>query len=118
MSKLMSSTNKAHSSELITIQFACLTEPHPSEQQLRDWAWLVLQDRNIYLPMAMRVISNTDMQQLNNQFRQRNYPTNVLAFVDHDEPRSYLGDIALCSAVINNEAQVQHKSLSAHWAHM
>ena len=40
---------------------------------------------------------------------------------DNDEPgcpSHYLGDIALCAAVIAEEAIDQEKALHAHWAHM
>ena len=55
------------------------------------------------------------------EYRGKNYATNVLSFPsdlpeDFDPP--LLGDLALCAAVINKEAQEQNKTATAHWAHM
>ena len=61
------------------------------------------------------------MQELNRDYRGKDYPTNVLSFpCDWDlpeEPR-LLGDVVIAAAVVNREAKEQKKTMEAHWAHI
>ncbi len=82
--------------------------------------------------VSVQVLGEREMQQLNHDWRGKDYPTNVLSFpmaIDPeldaallDSPDTQvvppLGDIALCAAVINREAHEQGKAITAHWAHM
>ena len=54
---------------------------------------------------------------LNHRYRGRDYATNVLTFV-YDDVASLAGDIVLCAPAVRREAQAQHKSLTAHYAHL
>jgi len=74
--------------------------------------------------VSVRVVSATEMQQLNYEFREQDKPTNVLSFPagdieglpsDADVP---LGDIVICAEIIRSEAREQGKTAEAHWAHM
>lgn len=70
---------------------------------------------------SMQVVSNDEMRELNNTWRGRNRPTNVLSFPMQSPDEvdlKILGDLALCADVINTEAKQQHKPAHAHWAHM
>ncbi|MEE4244633.1 MAG: rRNA maturation RNase YbeY, partial [Kangiellaceae bacterium] len=57
----------------------------------------------------------------NSQYRQKDKPTNVLSFAA-DIPNyiesDLLGDLAICAVVVEQEALVQNKKLSDHWAHL
>ena len=61
------------------------------------------------------------MSQLNQQFRHKSGPTNVLAFPNQapagicDE---LLGDIIICETVVEQEAKTQQKTALHHWAHL
>lgn len=75
----------------------------------------------------LKIVSTTESQYLNKKYRGKDKPTNVLSFPFADDLPDFileqldecvLGDIALCMDVVNKEAQQQHKSLPAHWAHM
>jgi len=76
--------------------------------------------------VCLRITDAEEIQRLNYEFREINKPTNVLSFpmqaVDgmlFDESElMMLGDIALCTTVINDEILRQHKMPEAHWAHM
>ena len=76
--------------------------------------------------VCLRITDAEEIQRLNYEFREINKPTNVLSFpmqaVDgmlFDESElMMLGDIALCTTVINDEILQQHKMPEAHWAHM
>ena len=51
---------------------------------------------------------------MNNQFRKKDYPTNVLSFPYGGGS----GDGVLCHPVIKRESKLQQKSLRAHYAHL
>ena len=70
---------------------------------------------------SVQIVNADEMRELNNTWRGKNKPTNVLSFPMQSpaEPGlKILGDLALCAAVINAEARQQHKPNDAHWAHM
>jgi probable rRNA maturation factor len=62
----------------------------------------------------LRVVGNAEAGRLNNTFRKRNHPTNVLSFAYGRGS----GDVVLCHPVIAREARQQGKSLRAHYAHL
>lgn len=70
---------------------------------------------------SVQIVSRDEMHELNNTWRGKNRPTNVLSFPmqspDEVDPK-ILGDLVLCADVINTEARQQHKPDQAHWAHM
>lgn len=70
---------------------------------------------------SVQIVSKDEMRELNNTWRGKNRPTNVLSFPmqspDEVDPK-ILGDLVLCADVINTEARQQHKPDQAHWAHM
>lgn len=74
--------------------------------------------------VSVRVVSTDEMQQLNNEFREQDKPTNVLSFPAGDlaglpdEAERPLGDIVVCATVVAAEAQQQGKTQGDHWAHM
>ena len=75
--------------------------------------------------VSIRLVSETESASLNHSYRAKNRPTNVLSFATRlpDEvqsamPAFLLGDLAICTAVVNREAAAQGKEPDAHWAHM
>lgn len=78
--------------------------------------------------VTIRYVEPEESRRLNAQFRQRDKPTNVLSFpaapevVDlapaNSEAPPYLGDLVICTAVVEEEATAQGKSGRAHHAHM
>lgn len=95
-------------------------EDIPDEAQLQQWAERAcLSDEQ--LVTSVRIVGNDEMRELNNTWRGRNKPTNVLSFPmqspDDVDPK-ILGDLVLCAPVINVEARQQDKPVHAHWAHM
>ena len=72
----------------------------------------------------MRIVDAKESAHLNNRWRARHSPTNVLSFPsglagsEHVTEPVPLGDIVLCAPIIAQEACEQGKSLLAHWAHM
>lgn len=80
--------------------------------------------------IAILLTSNDHMQQLNYDFLQKNYPTNVLSFPEvYISPKSaldfypskdyiYLGDIAFGYDIIVEEAQRLSKTFEQHFVHL
>ena len=64
------------------------------------------------------------VQDLNNKYRDKNHPTNVLSFpngeIDKDGKAEtfILGDIAIAKGVVEVEAKRDKKSLTAHTSHL
>jgi len=104
-----------------------IEEPPPSSL-LQEWAQAAWQGDEVAEPrVSLRIVSAAESQQLNNDYRAKNKPTNVLSFpMQMDEvfsmpevmPEIILGDLAICAEVVASEAQQQQKSLLSHWAHM
>lgn len=71
--------------------------------------------------VTIRIVDEAEMTELNETYRHKSGPTNVLSF-PFDAPIELevklLGDIVICASVVNKEAKAQGKSSDAHWAHM
>ena len=67
--------------------------------------------------ITVRIVDAEEGQQLNHEFRQKDYATNVLTFDYQQEPMA-IADLVLCAPVVAREAQEQNKSLEEHYAHL
>ena len=67
--------------------------------------------------ITVRIVGAEEGQQLNRDFRKKDYATNVLTF-DYTQEPVVTADLVLCALVIEREAQEQNKSLEEHYAHM
>jgi len=88
------------------VQFAVPRRGLPSAASFRRWAAAVSS-----LKVNLVVVGRAEGRRLNDKFRRRNKPTNVLSFRD-------TGDVVLCAPVIRKEAREQGKTLAAHYAHL
>ncbi|MBT8148799.1 MAG: rRNA maturation RNase YbeY, partial [Gammaproteobacteria bacterium] len=84
-----------------------------SEQQLVCWAKHALlgDERGPNCELAIAVVDEPSIRELNKNFRAIDKPTNVLAFAGaSDTPggNQHLGDIVICAPVIEREAIAQH----------
>tara|TARA_R110001583_G_scaffold26571_11_gene95884 strand:- start:9325 stop:9798 length:474 start_codon:yes stop_codon:yes gene_type:complete len=71
--------------------------------------------------LTVRIVEINESQQLNNDYRGMDKPTNVLSFPFQNPPGitlPLLGDLVICKAVVEKESSEQCKKLNAHWAHM
>lgn len=67
--------------------------------------------------ITVRIVGTEEGQQLNRDFRKKDYATNVLTF-DYTQEPIVTADLVLCAPVIEREAREQNKSLEEHYAHM
>ena len=69
--------------------------------------------------VAIRFASDGAVARLNEKWRGKRGPTNVLSFpATHSSGCRFLGDVVLSSGVVGREARTQHKSLHDHTAHL
>jgi probable rRNA maturation factor len=88
----------------------------PGPVTLRRWARLAAGRRRGEL--GIRVVGSGESRALNERWRGRPQPTNVLSF-PADGPRGpQIGDIVVCAPLVAREAREAGKPLAAHWAHM
>ncbi len=106
----------------VEIQIASADVQIPKPEALRRWARLAyaaVGDRDAEL--TIRVVDEDESRMLNERYRGKNQPTNVLSFPFDDIPQlkmPILGDIVICAPVVAREAKAQGKSAAAQWAHM
>lgn len=94
----------------------------PADNVIIDWVCRVLTECAAEVcEVSIRIVSESEMTNLNSSYRNKTTPTNVLSFpldVASEDGRRLLGDIAICAAVVASEAKAQGKSLYAHFAHI
>ncbi len=67
--------------------------------------------------ITVRIVGEDEGRQLNHDYRQKDYATNVLTF-DYAQEPVVSADLVLCAPVVAREAAEQHKSLQEHYAHL
>lgn len=96
-------------------------EPAPEEEDIRSWIKAALTDRQQDTEISVRLVDTAEMSQLNETYRGKAGPTNVLSFpsdLPEDLDIPLLGDIVICTPIVIREAAEQRKTPGAHWAHM
>ena len=104
----------------VDIQRATDAPEQPDDDSLIRWAALALRD-DPGKELTIRLVDAEESQQLNSEYRHKDYPTNVLSCPADLPPElniPLLGDLGICVPVVNREAAEQGKSRDAHWAHM
>ncbi|KGJ93000.1 rRNA maturation RNase YbeY [Colwellia psychrerythraea] len=109
----------------IDLQIACAPTELPTKEQFQLWVDAALaevsNEPNQEFELTIRLVNNEESQQLNNQYRGKDKPTNVLSFpfeVPDGVELNLLGDLIICIEVMKQEAQEQNKALFDHWAHL
>ena len=67
--------------------------------------------------VTVRIVGAEEGQQLNRDYRKKDYATNVLTF-DYTQEPVVTADLVLCAPVVEREAREQNKSLEEHYAHL
>lgn len=96
------------------VQYATESKDVPARPQFRRWVKAALMQE---AEIVLRIVDEAEGCELNHQFRNKDYATNVLTFV-YDDTQPLTGDIVLCAPVVSQEAQQQHKNPIAHYAHL
>ena len=94
----------------------------PVLQRIKSWSKLILATHMATAELVIRIVSLSEIIDLNSRYRHKNSATNVLSFPFESPPEiketPFLGDIVICAEVVIQEATLQNKSSEAHWAHM
>jgi len=107
----------------------------PAASSFRHWAgalWTLPRARlkatsGLKLPrgavaLSLRLVGAEEGQDLNRQWRGKDYATNVLSFEAAGMPvidgATWIGDLVICAPVVAIEAAEQGKPLKAHYAHL
>ena len=107
---------------MIDLQIANSFGQVPDKEKFQLWAnaageACACNDREL----AIRVTNIEESAELNERYRHKTGPTNVLSFPFEDPPgivTEILGDLVICAPVVQREADEQGKLQEAHWAHM
>jgi probable rRNA maturation factor len=67
--------------------------------------------------ITVRIVDAPEGQELNRDYRKKDYATNVLTF-DYTLEPVVTADLVLCAPVVEKEAKDQGKTLQAHYAHL
>ncbi len=97
----------------------------PELAQFQHWYSQTLKQLNLagQYELALRVVEDAEITDLNATYRDKDKKTNVLSFPFDNEhnvpmPVTLLGDIVIAADVVADEAKAQHKTQVAHWAHI
>ena len=102
----------------LSVQYACNAAGVPLRPQIRAWARAALNvDGMRGGQITIRFVEPEEGQSLNNDYRGKDYATNVLSFPYEVEP-VVAGDLVICATVVEREAAEQEKTLEAHYAHL
>ena len=104
----------------VDVQFAAASDGQPEAADFRRWAVAALGGRDD-AELAVRVVDLEESRRLNERYRGKDAPTNVLSFPAEPPPGvdlPLLGDIVICAPLVEQEAREQHKSVEDHWAHL
>ncbi len=105
----------------IEIQTVFASEGQPDRQQIQLWIDTALEGYDQDTEIVVRIVDEQESAALNEQYRHKAGPTNILSFpVDLPEAieLDLLGDLVICAPVLAKEALEQDKILSHHWAHI
>lgn len=98
----------------LSVQYAVKPADAPARAQIRAWAMAALEGD---VEATVRLVDAEEGQELNRDYRNRDYATNVLTFVYEQEPVCQ-GDLVLCAPVVSREAAEQGRDVEAHYAHL
>jgi len=98
----------------LSVQYACNKDGLPSRDAIRRWARAALEGGG---EVTVRFVDADEGQQLNRDYRGKDYATNVLSFPYETDPL-VMGDLVVCPAVVAREAVEQGKPPEAHYAHL
>lgn len=109
----------------VEVQVATDCSELPDTQIVTDWVELATKQRE-HAEVVVRLVGEQESAELNEAYRQKKGPTNVLSF-PFERPEGLpvdallndtLGDLVICAPVVLSEAADQGKTPLTHWAHM
>ncbi len=107
----------------VTLEVQYEIEAGPDEDDIRRWveAVLAMEQQHRDVEMTVRIVDVDEIAELNQRYRHKVGPTNILSFPFEAPPEvelNLLGDLVIAAPIVEKEAEEQHKTPTAHWAHM
>ncbi len=105
----------------IEVQTIFESAGQPDQQHIQLWVDAALDGYDQDTEIVVRIVDEQESAELNEQYRHKSGPTNILSFpVDLPEgiELDLLGDLVICAPVLEKEALEQGKLLAHHWAHI
>lgn len=110
----------------VAVQVATDEEDIPPGAQWGAWVTAALAGAGFDVRavgcVTLRLVGRKESQHLNETYRHKVGPTNILAFPGAGsalpDAEEELGDLVICTPVAHAEAEEQHKSSLAHLAHL
>ena len=105
----------------IDISSVGANHPLPTQKQCLDWFKAALPPEITLAEVTLKIVDTEEGALLNQQYREKQGPTNVLSFpyrVPGQSKHQLLGDLVICAPLVEKEAAAQGKSVEAHWAHL
>lgn len=93
----------------------------PTDAEFRRWVNGALETAVSRAEVTIRLVDDAESAHLNEAYRNKHGPTNVLSFGYDRPPGStveLLGDLAICAPLVSREAAEQGMPEQARWAHM
>lgn len=118
----MTKTLKPKPSLSLSIQYAT-NLPQLPRWRVRRWVSSVLDYLALTQPveLSLRFVDPHEARELNRTYRHKDYVPNVLTFAYDDAlapGQPILGDIVICTDVLEQQADEQHKSFLEHACHL
>lgn len=107
----------------INLQIATKNKSIPQKKDFTNWlaaATKIAPPPKNKNEINIRLIDEKESAMLNKNYRNIDKPTNILSFTYQPDINDddLLGDLAICTPIVEQEAKQQQKSPSAHWAHI
>lgn len=105
----------------ITLQNVSQEKQIPTKADFKRWISKVLAKIIQPTEITIRIVDAEESQSLNNYYRGKNQPTNILSFpfaVPPGVDTNLLGDLVICAPIVKQEAKEQNITLKAHYAHL
>lgn len=93
----------------------------PTAEELERWVAAALAGDDADGQLTIRVVGWDEGVALNETYRHKQGPTNVLSFPFEAPPgvdMELFGDVVICAPVVVSEALEQRKPVHAHWCHL
>lgn len=110
----------------LDLQLACEADNIPDIALFEKWVTHAIGREMEEAELTIRIVDEEESADLNDRYRGKIGPTNVLSF-PFEPPEGLdegaldiplLGDLVICAPIVAKEADLQHKSEEAHWAHL
>lgn len=102
------------------VQHQVATDHTPSNAQFQQWLEAALANFCDTADITIRVVGASESATLNQSYRKKTGPTNILSFQDPtpQQPNELAGDLVICADLVKQEAEHDKITVTNHWAHL